>query len=233
MRDLSVNGVQAGIIRQLFYRERLRFAQLNVDRVPSDQFSYHLRQLVKWGVVEKGADNQYSLTINGKDRALMLSPKHNSFIVQGFVAVRVVLSKIENGTEYFLLQKRTMVPYKGTYGTPGDKIMFGEDVVEAAVRAMRQQTGLACDMELRGIRHIKDRFENKLRQDKYFFVFSATNPRGKLHPVSAAGNGKNVWLSLAELEASGRSIQGGVDILQTAKNTTLTFQEVTYDVDSY
>jgi ADP-ribose pyrophosphatase YjhB (NUDIX family) len=161
----------------------------------------------------------------------MLYPNKAGFIEQGFLAVRIVLAKTENGKRYFLMKKRTIVPYKGTYGTPGDKIMFGEDVADAAKRAMEQHTGLTCDIELRGIRHVKDRHQGNIMQDKYFFIFAASNPRGELLPSSRSGD--NVWLTYEELESSGLSIHGGLEILRLADDKNLHFSEATLDVEIY
>jgi ADP-ribose pyrophosphatase YjhB (NUDIX family) len=229
--DETVNKIQASILRRLIQEESLRFSELNVDNLPSDQFSYHLRQLIKRDIISKAEDGRYNLSNQGKGRAIMLSSRRDSFIAQGFLAVRVCLSKAEDDKEYFLLQERTLVPYRGTYGTPGDKIFFGEDVADTAVRAMQEQTGLTCDVSLRGVRHVKDVFEGKTMQDKFFFVFKATNPRGELRPSGPTG--KNVWLTVDELRASGKSVQGGFEIIEISKLEQLDFSEVTYNVSSY
>jgi ADP-ribose pyrophosphatase YjhB (NUDIX family) len=220
----DINGIQAGILRQLFVKDGLRFAEINQDNVSSDQFSYHLRQLVKYGLIEKSADNTYMLSAMGKTRTIMLYPNKDGFIEQGFMAVRIVLSKIVDGREYFLVRKRTAVPYKGTYATPGDKIIFGEDIAEAAKRAMRLHTGLDCVMRLCGITHIKDEYLGKIVQDKYFFVFTASNPKGELLVDSPTGI--NEWLTYEELEASGKSIQGGLEIIKMAKTIYSNLQRI-------
>lgn len=233
MQEPEIHNIQAVILRQLFKKDDLRFAELNVDNVPSDQFSYHLRQLVKLGFIEKAADNRYRLSGRGKSRGQLLYPNKDGFIEQGFLAVRVVLAKTERGKTYFLMQDRELVPYKNAYGTPGDKIFFGEDVHTAAVRAMKAQTGLSCDVELRGIRHLKDEYEGVCMQDKYFFIFSATSPRGNL--LERGRTGKNLWLTYEEVDGSGRSIHGGLEILRIAQSRQrgVDFSEATYKVETY
>lgn len=229
--DNDINGIQADILRQLFSEDGLRFAQVNSKDVPSDQFSYHLRQLVKYGLIEKLPDNTYKLSAQGRTRTIMLYPNKDGFIQQGFIAVRIVLTKVENSQQYFLMQKRDKVPYKGTYATPGDKIFFGEDVAQAAKRAMKMQTGLTCDVELKGIRHIKDVYQDKIVQDKYFFVFNATNPQGKMTASGRAG--QNMWLTYDEIKDSGLSIQGGLELINMVTDQHIKFDEKTLVVDSY
>ena len=223
--------MQAAILRRLSASEPLRFAELNTDNVPSDQFSYHLRQLIKLGFIKKTPDNYYQLSNRGKSRCHLLYPNKNGFIEQGFLATRIVLPKVEQGKTYFLVQERQLVPYKHTYGTPGNKIYFGEDVEAAAVRTMEEQTGLTCDMTLRGIRHLKDEYEGVCMQDKYFFIFLASKPRGSL--ITFGRSGENVWMTYDEIKASGRSIHGGLEILDIAQGQSVTFSEMTYQVATY
>jgi ADP-ribose pyrophosphatase YjhB (NUDIX family) len=227
----DIHGIQASIMRQLFFKEDLRFAELNVNAVSSDQFSYHLKQLMKWGLIEKGPDNTYKLSVLGRSRAIMLKSDTDQFIEQGFLAARIVLSQMRGDQRYFLMQKRAATPYKGTYATPGDKILFGEDVHVAAQRAMAMQTGLNCDIVLRGIKHVKDNYQGKIVQDKYFFVFSATNPRGELLP--SGHTGANLWLTYEEIRDSGHSIQGGLEIIDLSRTPRLLFDEKTFVIEKY
>ncbi len=228
----EIHSIQAAILRELTAAEPLRFAELNTDNVPSDQFSYHLRHLVKLGFIEKDAENRYRLSGRGKSRTHLLYANKNGFIEQAFLAVRVVLTKVENDKTYYLVQERQLVPYKNTFGTPGNKIFFGEDVEAAAIRAMEEQTGLICDVKLRNICHFKDEYEGVCIQDKFFFIFSADNPRGTLLPGGRAG--KNVWMTYDEIENSGRSIHGGLDILKMSQQDHhVSFTEKTMSVATY
>src|SRR6478609_7763546 len=112
----DLNEVQAFIMRRLFQGGHLRFSQMNNRRppFPSDQFSYHLRQLIKYGLVEKSEAGDYSLSVNGRSRAILLDMKSDHYIEQGFVACRVVLSRqmADGGPTQYLMQYRTKVPYK-------------------------------------------------------------------------------------------------------------------------
>lgn len=231
MQGGDIHGIQAGILRQLFYKDGLRFAEINVDDISSDHFSYHLRQLVKHGLVDKSADNTYSLSVLGRTRTIMLYPNKNGFIEQGFLAVRIVLSKDENGKRYYLMQDRDAVPYTGTLGTPGDKILFGEDVQDAAQRSMEASTGLSCKLRLCGLVHTKDDYKDKIVQDKYFFVVAGHNPQGELKERGRSGN--NIWMTRAELIESGRSIQGGLDIIDVAESSDWQFREKTLKIEKY
>lgn len=231
MQDNTINNIQANIIRQLFRHDELRFAETNVGKVSSDQFSYHLRQLVKKGLIEKTKDNLYRLTVVGRTRAIMMYPTGNRFIEQGFIATKILLSKVEDGKTYYLMQRRDYVPYQGSIGLPGDKIIFGEDICEAAKRIMKEETGLTCTVQLHGLIHLKDRYGTKIVQDKYFFVLRATDPEGRLLPRSMKG--EFMWMTYEEIETSDHLAPHGLDILKIATSKSFQFQESTVSVTDY
>lgn len=228
---ISINALQANILRRLFTQDGLRFGAIKDIHTPSDQFSYHLRQLQKLGLVEKLPDLSYRLTPLGKQRSILLSTSGNQFIDQGFLAVRVVLTKVEDGVMYYLMRERQLVPYKGMLETPGDKILPGETVAEAAKRAMFEQAGLTGDIRILGLHHSQDVHKGELMQDKYFFVCHAANPNGQLKP--RCRNGKHLWLTHEQIQESNSSIHGGLDILNMLSNESFTFTENTFNVNDY
>ena len=229
--DNLVNDTQAGIVRQLYFRDSLRFAELNVDDVPSDQFSYHLRQLIKYGVIEKNADQTYRLTVLGRTRAIMLYPDKSTFVQQGFLGVRLVVMKIIEGRRYILMQQRTAVPYKGKYATPGDRVVFGEDVEAAAEKALRTQTGLSGKITLRGLHHLKDVYQRDIVQDKYFFVCAVSKPQGTL--LEQGRSGVNMWMAYDEVAQSTQLVHGCLELIELAASETMHFLEKTYRVNTY
>jgi ADP-ribose pyrophosphatase YjhB (NUDIX family) len=231
-RDTSeINDVQALIMRQLFTHETLRFSEINTEGIPSDQLSYHLRQLIKHGVVEKDADSRYRLSVKGRGMAIRMDTPSNRFIEQGFVACRVVLSRMHEGQKQYLMQKRRKVPFHGYISEPGGKILFGEDVTASAARNMRIETGLTCDMTVRGFVHFKDLYEEQIVQDKFFFVIKATNPRGELLPDGPTG--ENSWMSLSGITSNPKTHKGVLDMIKVSEDTALRFLEGTYFTDEY
>lgn len=217
-------------MRQLYFNDGLRFAELNVLDSPSDQFSYHLRQLTKHGVIEK-IDNVYRLTITGRSRAIMLYPDQSTFIQQGFLGVRLVVTRQQDTRQFVLMQKRSAVPYKGKYTTPGGRIVFGEDILDSARRALHVQTGLTGDVTIRGLHHLKDIYEQSIVQDKYFFVCVVENLSGNL--LAEGPSGKNIWLAYDELHDSEQLVHGCLDIVNQATGDSIGFSEKTYVVDNY
>ena len=229
--DNQLNQIQSQIMAQLYTRGDLRFAQMNAGQVPSDQFSYHVRQLLKYGLVEKTAENTYRLSVNGRSRAILLDVQTGQFIEQGFVACRVVLSRERAGSKEYLVQYRTKVPYKGNIAEPGGKILFGEDILQSAARNMLKETGLTCRFVLKGMAHFKDEYLGRIVQDKFFFVILARNPQGEL--LEYGETGTNVWMTLEQIAADPMSHQGVVDMFNMAEREGYHMIEQTHTAELY
>lgn len=227
----SVNPIQASIMTALCLNGTLRFSEMNTAAVPSDQFSYHVRQLIKYNLVEKLPDNTYTLTVNGRSRAIMLDTRSNQFIEQGFIACRIVLSRQTDGVVQYLVQHRTRVPYTGNIAEPGGKILFGEDILQAAHRNMLIETGLTCRLEIRGLVHFKDQYQDRIVQDKYFFVIRATKPTGTL--LDRGATGENVWMTRDQIATNPKTHKGVIDIIAIAEGRHLGIVERTLEVSEY
>src|SRR5581483_9644851 len=125
--NASLNPTQADILRLMFEQDGLRFSEINTAKLPTDQFSYHLRQLMKAKLIEKLHDETYRLTYIGKKQTIMLPSESTKIIQQGFVAVLLIVSQQKEGQELFLAHQRNKVPNKGNIGFFGDKVRYGED----------------------------------------------------------------------------------------------------------
>lgn len=218
-------------MRQLFTHESLRFSAINIQDIPSDQLSYHLRQLMKYGVIEKNADNQYKLSVKGRGLAILMDNPSNKFIEQGFIACRIILSREHDGQTQYLMQKRRKVPYLSNFSEPGGKIGFGEDVITGATRNMANETGLTCDMVVCGLAHFRDCYKEQIVQDKFFFVIKATNPHGEL--LIDGPTGINSWMTLADIANNPKTHQGVIDMIKITEDKNRWFLEDVHFTDKY
>src|SRR5690348_5048979 len=97
---------------------------------------------------------------------------------------------------------------------------------------MQMRTRLSYNVQFRGVAHFTEDYSGATVQDKYFFIFIATNPSGVLLPHDPNGS-QNLWLTYAEIEASGLSIQGGLEVLKMAADDAGALREHAYAVTSY
>lgn len=68
IKDFDVHPIQANILRELLFVTNGSFGKLNKNKIGSDSFSFHLKQLINWGLVEK-TEGKYHLTTRGKEFA--------------------------------------------------------------------------------------------------------------------------------------------------------------------
>jgi ADP-ribose pyrophosphatase YjhB (NUDIX family) len=230
----TVNEIQQMILRRLRTLPAdagLHFAEINVDSIPSDQFSYHLRQLQRNNLVVKRADGTYSLSAQGKSKAPLIAPHDMRLVSQGYVATRTVLVKQEAGQIYYLLQKRSVSPQQGALTTPGGKMMGGMAVEDAARHYMARQTNLTCTVQLKGMVHFMDEYQNEMVQDRYFLVFLATDPEGEL--LEEGPRGENLWLTYDQIKDAPTALPGLLTIIDMACGETLRFEERRFILDEF
>ncbi|MCA9346990.1 NUDIX hydrolase [Candidatus Saccharibacteria bacterium] len=132
--------IQRQILRELVKGEAKRFSEIKPKAVESNLFMYHLRQLIRGGLVAKDNESsKYTLTKEGRlyaDRSnlptmkLRLQPKQITVLV------------VRNKKGQYILLKRTHVPYFDFVGFPSGKIHYGEKLEESATRELKEKSGI-------------------------------------------------------------------------------------------
>jgi ADP-ribose pyrophosphatase YjhB (NUDIX family) len=230
---IKMHNIQMLILRELLFSPNSKFTQLNIQGLTSDHFSYHINALIKDGYVKK-TSLKYSLTPKGKEFANRMDTEEVSIEKQPKVAVMVVATKIENGKKYLLVQERTKEPYFGYSGFITGKIRFGEKVVEAAKRELKEESGLSCE-NIHLKRLVRDYVvlndTGELVEDKMFFVIHAVNPKGDLVNTK---NGNNKWLTENEFKHLKKKYYNEDNIYETSQGrSNQTIIEGTYLVNEF
>lgn len=103
-----------------------------------------------------------------------------------------VIVYLKDGFGRILLQRRRSGLFKGYVGLPGGKVEFGEDVVEAGLRELKEETGLsAIGAKLVGV-YSEVNVEGESIADHFvLFVVRAEGYRGSL--VESSPEGENFW----------------------------------------
>ncbi len=190
----ELHAIQMLILRELLFNPNSKFSKLNIKGLSSDHFSYHVNTLIKDGYVTKD-DQRYSLTTKGKEYANRMDTDEASLERQPKVAVMIVGVKKNKGGKLLLVQERTKEPYYGYKGFITGKIRFGEKVLEAAKRELKEETGLECEeLHLKRIvhNHVVLNETGELVEDKMFYIVTAVNPTGELIDTKS---GKNSWIT--------------------------------------
>ena len=190
-----MNEVQQNVLRKLMHEPCMTFNELWNKEGESNKFAYHLKSLEGLGFIKK-TDEGYKLTHMGK--------KHSTYIegetgkVAKFPLVGVVIVIYDEEKKKFLMNKRAKEPFYGVWGFQGGKIKFDQYIYECANAEIMEETGLECDIELKGLSSFKTYNDGELSYNHQMFIVKATNPRGTL--IESTREGKNEWFSIEEID---------------------------------
>lgn len=209
-----LHPIQTEILRTMLFKTKARFRDLNINKVSTDHFSFHLRQLMSGKLLEKVDGGWYQLTNKGKEFANRLDTDRLEIEKQPKLTVLLVVTKKEAGMTKFLTQTRLKHPFYGFKGFVCGKVRWGEKSFNTAMRELKEETGLTGNLKIVGIEHKTDFNEEagEILEDKFFFVFHVRNTKGKL--IKKFEGGKNSWLSEEEIMANKKVFEDVPKILK-------------------
>ena len=201
---------QTKILRELLFMPAARFAELQkASGLESDHVKFHIKQLVKLGYINK-IGNAYQLSVIGKEYANKLDTDAGVIERQPKVAVLLVVEQHNPKTHMveYLLQKRLKHPYFGFWGAPTGKVRWGETLLDAATRELKEETGLTGTFEYRGIYHERVRHQEtgKIIEDKLFQLMFCDRFSGKLQVKFDGGH--NAWRTLEDMMLEPKKYKG-------------------------
>ena len=147
------HSVQISILRELLFKPKARFRDLNKTDLTNDHFTFHLKKLIKIGLIEK-KESHYQLTPQGLEIAGRMDIKSMKIIRQPKVGVLICITKKVSNRVEVLMGERLRDPSKGLIGFPTEKVRFGESFQETARRCLLKETGLEAEFEYRGAVHV-------------------------------------------------------------------------------
>ena len=126
MNKTDIHPVQAEILCYLLFTNEVCFSDLNKNKLGSDLFSFHLRQLTDWRLIKKNDGGKYVLTAKGKEYANRFDTDAKEVERQPKIGVCVIGVNKENGKTEYLCQQRLKQPYFGFWGFVTGKAKWGE-----------------------------------------------------------------------------------------------------------
>jgi len=229
-----MHDLQNKILKILLLNEKSRFTELNIDNITSDHFNFHIKRLLELKFILKDKQGFYHLTDEGKEYANRLDVDSGKIEIekQAKIGALVICTKIEDGVKKYLIQKRLKHPFYGYCGFISGKIKWGELVSDAAKRELKEETGIEGSLRLAGVEHKIDyNKNNKLLEDKYFYVFEAIDSKGKLLREFEAG--ENFWMTENEINKTPELFDDVLPLMELIKERKFNFLEKKYIVDRY
>jgi len=230
--EIKIHEAQAQILKTLLFKTEARFGQLNVTKLTTDHFTFHLKQLVKIGLVKKGENGKYCLTAKGKEFANRFDTEKLAVEKQAKLTILIVAIKKQKGKIKFLTQIRLKQPFYGYRAFVTGKIRWGEKVLETAARELKEETGLSGKLKFAGIEHKMDYDKDTklMLEDKFFYIIKAIQTKGKL--IKNFEGGKNSWLREKEILADKKAFEDIPKIIEGLKTNQFFFIEDKYQYSS-
>lgn len=197
----SLHSVAVMIIRELYLRRFAHYSDLmRPTGLESDVFKFHVRKLVKLGIIEKLETGKYALTPVGKELANRFDYDKKAATRQPKMTTITILRRKNEGTYEYLFHQRSRNPYFGYWGVLGGTVAWGESFEDAARRGVRLRTGLELkNLRLSGYYRQRDfdRQSGVVLEDKLFVVFVADQFSGELAEETEMG--RNCWRTIEDI----------------------------------
>ncbi len=126
----NLTNMENKILQLFLYNNKLKFNEIEKTlKTRSNKLSYHLKQLVKKGILTKNQDN-YELSETAEHLIPYLSDKK--------AVLPVILIHIGDKNKAFL-HKREKKPFKSLLSLPGGRLLINESIPDAAKRIMKEK----------------------------------------------------------------------------------------------
>ena len=131
------------------------------------------------------------------------------------------------------MQKRLKQPYFGFLGFVSGKVRWGETVVEAAERELKEETNLEGKFKLIGIMHslIYSKEDNSLLEDKFFYVVKTTQTKGKL--MEEFKGGKTSWVAKSLASKKPNVFYDYKEIMKIVISKKMKYYEYSFKVSGF
>lgn len=197
----TVNKHEKSILYTLRHLPAARYTEImKPTGLESDSFKFHIRKLVRSGLIEKH-NTIYSLTTIGKEYANNIDSLVGAPQKQPKTSLLLLVTKEDElGEMSYLVQKRLRHPFYGYWGLLSGPAQWGRDFEDTAAQELRKQTGLVAQFSTKSFVRSRDYIQgtNSLLEDKLFIVLQATQPNGEL--LQEWRWGENTWMSLEKIE---------------------------------
>lgn len=181
---MDMHLIQKHVMRRLSTSKELAYSELKPPRIEGNQFSYHLKTLVRRGYVKR-TERGYALTTKGVHYSTQVNFEHFSMRIQPKIVTLIVCRDKEGR---LLVYRRSKQPFLGKLGFPYGKIHLGESIAEAAERELREKTGVEADLTHKGIAYLLATDKNdEVITHMLFHIFKGARPRGDILKESAFG----------------------------------------------
>lgn len=143
----DMHYIRRHILREVSLRKWARFRDMKPPRVDSNLYSYHLKQLIKEGYVERITGKGYRLSPYGLSYVNQISMETFSIRRQPKIITALVVKK--DGK--YLLWNKFKQPFIDKWSLPNGKVHFDDESIDAAAR---RDSSYFTNSEPQDLRHV-------------------------------------------------------------------------------
>lgn len=215
---------ESHILKKMMLGDVLRYRDLKLKDIESNLFIYHLKNLIKKGIIKKTIGG-YKFTAAGLRYVDKISL---SRFKQRFQPKIVNIIIVKNKKEEYLLYFSKRQPFYGLIGFPFGKIHFGEKLIEAANRELKEKTGILAEIKHKGDVYLRIYKDKELMSHMLCHIFLAYNLKGDLLNNSEIGTYK--WENIKNIKKI-KFIPGFLEMAKLAeKSKTYFFKEMEFNI---
>lgn len=206
--------IQKQILARLISSPYLRYSELKPPNLEGNHFMYHLRSLMREGLVVKNEQGQYLLSSSGKLLADSMSLQNYAPRTQPNI---VTLITCQNTKGQWLVYKRKRQPLINQIGFVYGKLHVGETISQAANRELKEKTGLECELTHRGDGYITIYEGNDIVSQIMFHLFYGKNPYGEIAITNKPGEANWAWRDELKFEPYMASVDDLATLIEGSK----------------
>lgn len=175
--------IQKTIVYTLAFSDSMRFGELKPDDLENKLFDYHLKKVIRAGLVEKNPDGHYTLTSEGKRVGKGALKAQVRMIDRAYSTLLLAVRRSDDGA--WLLMRRRVQPLIGLRGFMNAQPVATQDIVDTARDVCREQTGLTGQFVAHGHGYFRTYRSGSLESFIHFTLLVCSDIQGALHQNSS------------------------------------------------
>lgn len=172
--------IQRAIVYRLAFSPQLRFSELKPGDIENKLFDYHLKKVVKAGLVAKDSSGLYALTSHGRKLGIHVVNNARALTDQAYSVLFLVIRRQSDGA--WLLYRRKVHPLLGRVGFMHAVPNASEATLVTARSAVKQQTGIDCQFNALGSGYFRVFEGDDLESFTHYSLLVCETATGELKP---------------------------------------------------
>lgn len=175
--------IQKNIVYTLAFSDGMRFGELKPDELENKAFDYHLKKVIRAGLVEKTGDGLYTLTSEGKRVGKGALKAQSRMIDRAYSTLLLAIRRERDGA--WLLMRRKSQPLLGLAGLMNAQPTAEQEIVETAQQVCRDETGLAGEFVVHGHGYFRTARSGSVESFIHFTLLVCNDIQGELRQNSS------------------------------------------------